>query len=119
MDENWEKLRFFLPDNLILAALDLIDRDNVVKYCAPWGRVQYEVLGSTAMYTVFPQLPSADSDTSAYCTCPSFAYSVLISKSQLMCKHVLATLLAERLQKCVERPVTADELASILARRFS
>ncbi|OCH85101.1 hypothetical protein OBBRIDRAFT_340942 [Obba rivulosa] len=119
MDENWEKLRFFLPDNLVLAALDLIDRDSVVKYCAPWGRVRYEVLGSTATYTVFPQLPSPDSDIMAYCTCPSFTYSVLLSKSQLMCKHVLATLLAERLQKCVERPVTADELASTVTRCFS
>ncbi|EMD37311.1 hypothetical protein CERSUDRAFT_83059 [Gelatoporia subvermispora B] len=119
MDETWEQLRFFLTDNLILAALDLIDRESVIKYNSPWGRVHYEVLGSTAMYTVFPELPSPDPDNLAYCTCPAFAYSVLISKSQLMCKHVLATLLAERLQKCVERPINADQLASLFKRRFS
>lgn len=99
-----DRLRFFLPDNLILAALDLIDRDSgepflgfvgspfyvvragipVIKYITPWGRSQYEVLGSTANYTVFIELPAVGSGSLEYCTCPAFAYSVLKSESQLM-----------------------------------
>ncbi|TBU61620.1 hypothetical protein BD310DRAFT_873047 [Dichomitus squalens] len=126
IDESLEKLRFFFPETLLLGALDLIDRDSgkpstiripyIILYKTPWGRPQYEVLGSTATYIVFPGLPSVATAT-AYCTCPAYAYSVLLSETQIMCKHILATLLALRLSRCVERPVTADELASMIARQ--
>ncbi|KAI0821691.1 hypothetical protein BC628DRAFT_1523473 [Trametes gibbosa] len=119
LDDSLEKLRFFFPETLLLAALDLIDRDSVIVYKTAWGRPQYEVLGSTATYTVYPSLPSANGHNLAYCTCPAYAYSVLLSETQLMCKHVLATLLACRLERCVERPITADELASVIARQCS
>ncbi|KAI0930153.1 hypothetical protein AcW1_008910 [Taiwanofungus camphoratus] len=84
INESLEKLRLFLPDTLLVAALDLVDRDSVLKYVTPWGRVQYEVLGSTASYTVFPDLFYPGSSVHFYCTCPAFAYSVLSSESQLM-----------------------------------
>ncbi|KAI1795661.1 hypothetical protein LXA43DRAFT_731540 [Ganoderma leucocontextum] len=116
IDDSLEKLRFFFPETLLLGALDLIDRDSVILYKTPWGRPQYEVLGSTATYAVFPGLPSTATAT-AYCTCPAYAYSVLLSETQLMCKHVLATLLAMRLSRCVERPLGVDELASMIARQ--
>ncbi|KAI0662339.1 hypothetical protein C8Q70DRAFT_910210, partial [Cubamyces menziesii] len=107
------------PETLLLGALDLIDRDSVIVYKPPWGRPQYEVLGSTASYTVFPGLPSPKGYALAYCTCPAYAYSVLLSETQLMCKHVLATILACRLGRCIERPVDTDELASVIARQCS
>ncbi|KAI0665935.1 hypothetical protein C8Q78DRAFT_985587 [Trametes maxima] len=117
LDDSLEKLRFFFPETLLLGALDLIDRDSVIAYKTSWGRTQYEVLGSTATYAVFPGLPSPNGHALAYCTCPAYAYSVLLSKTQLMCKHVLATLLACRLERCAERNITADELASVIARQ--
>ncbi|KAI0630128.1 hypothetical protein C8Q77DRAFT_1063647 [Trametes polyzona] len=119
LDDTLEKLRFFFPESLLLGALDLIDRDSVIVYNTPWGRPQYEVLGSTATYAVFPGLPSAKGHALAYCTCPAYAYSVLLSETQLMCKHVLATLLARRLERCVERTIDADELVSVIARQCS
>jgi len=112
-DETILKLRSLLPDALIVAALDLIDREHVTKYSTPWGRVVYEVLGSTATYTVFPDL------SNPYCTCPAFAYAVLISESHLMCKHVLATRLAQQLSRCVERVITADDLAIVISRQYT
>lgn len=84
VDDALEKLRFFFPETLLLGALDLIDRDSVIVYNTPWGRSQYEVLGSTATYAVFPGLPSGGGHTLAYCTCPAYAYSVLLSETQLM-----------------------------------
>ncbi|KAI9067408.1 hypothetical protein FKP32DRAFT_1588778 [Trametes sanguinea] len=119
LDDSLEKLRFLFPETLLLGALDLIDRDSVIMYKTPWGRAQYEVLGSTATYTVFPGLPSPKGYASAYCTCPAYAYSVLLSETQLMCKHVLATMLGRRLERCIERPIDADELASVIARQCS
>ncbi|KAI0746022.1 hypothetical protein C8Q76DRAFT_607010, partial [Earliella scabrosa] len=119
-DDSLEKLRFFFPETLLLGALDLIDRDNgehLIEYKTPWGRPQYEVLGSTATYAVFPGLPSAGGHALAYCTCPAYAYSVLLSETQIMCKHVLATILAQRLLRCIERPVNVDELASLIAKQ--
>ncbi|KAI0779352.1 hypothetical protein C8Q74DRAFT_685893 [Fomes fomentarius] len=117
IDDSLEKLRFFFPETLLLGALDLVDRDSVIEYRTPWGRSQYEVLGSTATYVVYPGLPSAGGYTLAYCTCPAYAYSVLLSETQIMCKHVLATLIAQRISRCIERPVNADELASLIAKQ--
>ncbi|PCH43384.1 hypothetical protein WOLCODRAFT_75141, partial [Wolfiporia cocos MD-104 SS10] len=112
-----ESLRFFFPDTLLLAALDLIDRESVIKYKTPWGRAQYEVLGSTNSYAVFPEMLLTNMQPMAYCTCPAFAYSVLLSGSQLMCKHLLATILAERLSRCSERHVDPNEFANIVVRQ--
>ncbi|KAI8993887.1 hypothetical protein BD414DRAFT_411680 [Trametes punicea] len=117
VNDSLEKLRFFFPETLLLGALDLIDRESVIVYKTPWGRSQYEVLGSTATYAVFPGLPTPKGCATAYCTCPAYAYSVLLSETQLMCKHVLATVLARRLGRCVERSVNANELASIITRQ--
>lgn len=117
-DETIQRLRSLFPDTLVLAALDLVDRESVIKYTTPWGRSHYEVLGSTATYTVFPQIsPSLTPAMSAYCTCPAFTYAVLISESHMMCKHVLATRLAEQMARCLVRPVSKDDLASIIVRQ--
>ncbi|EPT04531.1 hypothetical protein FOMPIDRAFT_38954, partial [Fomitopsis schrenkii] len=120
-EEGLEKLRFVFSDTLLLAALDLIDRENVIKYKTPWGGIQYEVYGSTANYTVFPGLPGSSPDTppAFYCTCPAFAYSVLLSQNQIMCKHLLATMVAEKLSKCVERNIQAHDLAALTARQHT
>jgi len=118
-EEGLEKLRFLFSDTLLFAALDLIDRESVIKYKTPWGGMQYEVHGSTANYSVFPELPgpSPDKKSSVYCTCPAFAYSVLLSRTQIMCKHLLATLLAERLAKCTERSIQPNDIAALAIRQ--
>ncbi|KAI0762101.1 hypothetical protein BD413DRAFT_585527 [Trametes elegans] len=119
VDDAVEKLRFIFPETLFLGALDLVDRDSVLVYKTAWGRPQYEVLGSTVTYAVFPGLPSASGHALAYCTCPAYAYSVLLSETHIMCKHLLATLIARRLDRCIERPIDADGLASVIARQCS
>ncbi|KAH8119556.1 hypothetical protein DFH11DRAFT_1849314 [Phellopilus nigrolimitatus] len=108
-EDSIQKLRHFFPDNLLLAALDLIDRERVMRLKTQWGRSFYEVHGSTSAYTVQPDLPS---HMPAYCSCPSFAFSVLLSEDQLMCKHLLAVKLAQRLNKCVERNITDEGIPS-------
>lgn len=112
LEEGIDQLRAFIPDTTLVAALDVVDRDRVLRYKAPWGRSHYEVFGSTSTcYTVFPRLGFSAS-VFCYCTCPAFAFAVLASNSHLMCKHVLAVYLAERLSKCIERTVTDEEFVS-------
>ncbi|KAI0344945.1 hypothetical protein BDW22DRAFT_1469316, partial [Trametopsis cervina] len=122
-DEFIDRLRFFFDDNLLLAALDLVDRDSgtqtsvlylLIRHRTPWGHLQYQVLGTTATYLVFP---GEAHQGLSYCTCPSFTYSVLLSGSQFMCKHLLATVLAERMTKCIDRTLTANDLASTIMQR--
>ncbi|KAH8994733.1 hypothetical protein EDB86DRAFT_2851699 [Lactarius hatsudake] len=115
-DEAVEKLGVLFSDQLLLAALDLIDRDCVIKYVSPWGRHHFSVLGMTDSYTVFPSLHRSAS-VPHLCTCPAFAYAVLISRSQMACKHVLATLIAEHLSKCVVREMGKDEFVAFLMRQ--
>ncbi|KAH9963839.1 hypothetical protein BC827DRAFT_1128539, partial [Russula dissimulans] len=90
----------------------------VIKYVSPWGQTHFSVLGITGSYTVFPSLHQSCS-IPFYCTCPAFAYAVLISHSQITCKHVLATLIAQPLSKCVVREVNKDEFVTLLTRPAS
>jgi len=108
-------LQAIFPRSLVLAALDLIDRQNVLKCIGP-ARHHFEVLGSTATYRVFLDLPGP---ISAYCTCPAFAYLVLSSESYIMCKHVLAARVAAQMARCVERPVCEEELVLMIAEEYS
>ncbi|TDL24256.1 hypothetical protein BD410DRAFT_767446 [Rickenella mellea] len=113
-DDFLQKLRHIFPDTLIIAALDLVDRERVIKLQSSWGRTFFEVLGSTGSYTVHPLLPSA---TPVYCNCPSFTVSVLLSEDLLMCKHVLAVHVAQRLERCSERKIALEDLPSVVARQ--
>ncbi|KAA1471773.1 hypothetical protein DENSPDRAFT_777307, partial [Dentipellis sp. KUC8613] len=117
-DEEIDKLGFFFPSTLVVGALDLIDRNCVIKYTTLWGRSHYQVLGSMGTYVVFPSLTQSPSMPS-FCSCPAFSYTVLLSHTHLMCKHVLATRIADRLKRCVERSLGADELGSLLSSQHS
>ncbi|TCD64188.1 hypothetical protein EIP91_004464 [Steccherinum ochraceum] len=122
-EEFLEKLRFFFSENLVLAALDLVDRENVIRLSTPWGYSHFEILGSTGSYTVFPGFPSTREpgkyDSPPFCTCPAFAYAVLLSKSELMCKHLLAAAIARKLSQCVERTIGKAELTEVSSRQCS
>jgi len=115
-NDTLSTLRAILPEKLLIAALDLIDRGNVIHYVTPWGHSEYEVLGSTASYAVLLDVPIAPIPYS--CACPAFIYSVLISRTHVMCKHVLAVLIARKMNLCIERPTSADDLATIFLRQF-
>lgn len=104
VNDYLERLRFLFSENLVLAALDLVDRESgrplitrsrakptgdrlkpiVIKYNTPWGHTQYQVLGSTSTYAVFLGVPKTKRKTADYCTCPAFTFSVLLSDSELM-----------------------------------
>lgn len=92
------KLQFFFPDSLILAALDLIDRDcgmqqtailwfsernavSVILYTSPMGRTHLQVTGSTSRYSV------RFLEEGTWCDCPAFTFSVLLSQTHYMVKH--------------------------------
>ncbi|KIP03375.1 hypothetical protein PHLGIDRAFT_243133 [Phlebiopsis gigantea 11061_1 CR5-6] len=111
-EEYIDRLKFFFDDNLLLAALDLVDRDNVIKFNTVWGHSKYQVLGSTSTYSVF--LGDPENRTPTYCTCPSFAFSVLLTDAQYMCKHLLAVFLSRRLGRCIERPVNPNDLVHVV-----
>lgn len=51
----------------------------VVRLKTGWSHCQYQVLGTTSTYAVF-----VDDIATAYCSCPAFAYSVLLSDGQFM-----------------------------------
>ncbi|KAI0032329.1 hypothetical protein K488DRAFT_36532, partial [Vararia minispora EC-137] len=80
----------------------------VLKFVMPWNTVHYEVLSNDGSYLVHPSLLNAPS-TPAFCTCPTYTNVVLIQESYLMCKHVLAVRIAERLSLCVEKHPTKDD----------
>ncbi|EIW82673.1 hypothetical protein CONPUDRAFT_151735 [Coniophora puteana RWD-64-598 SS2] len=132
VEESVQALRGIFPDTTIVAALDLVDRESVIKYITPWSRAHYQVNGTSATYAVFLSLPNHHStyvrasanvlptvspSPSHYCTCPAFAFMVLMAESHVMCKHVLAALLAERLGHLAERPINGDQLATMMMER--
>ncbi|KAF9501952.1 hypothetical protein BDN71DRAFT_503204 [Pleurotus eryngii] len=114
-DDTLHQLRVLFPDSLVLAAFDIVDRKNVMKYTTPWGRVFYQVIGSTATYSVQPDLGHSP-NVRFYCTCPAFSYTVLLAESYFMCKHILAVALAEQLNECINRPSDPNDIANLVVR---
>lgn len=153
------KLQIIFPENLIIAALDLIDRGNgrpldarkrkepfnwyffslsVIRHITPWGHNEYEVLGSTATYTILIDLDAAPNIPYS-CTCPSFIYAVLLSETHIMvrshnlssfwiiifilpcpqCKHLLATFLARKLSLYIERPTDLNDFSTLYNLHFA
>ncbi|KAF8972986.1 hypothetical protein BDZ97DRAFT_1988702, partial [Flammula alnicola] len=120
-DDISSKLQAIFPERLVLAALDIIDHGNathitVIHYTTPWGHSEYEVLGSTAKYAVLLDLRTAKIPYS--CACPAFVYSVLMSNTHIMCKHILAAMIARKMNLCIKRPSTADDLVAIYSHQF-
>lgn len=111
-DDSIQKLRFFFPDDLFLAALDLVDREKgkvfllfhknafftqyttvtptVIQMKTTWGRTFYEVHGTISTYAVTPQmyrgslLDSSWNLARAFCSCSAFMFAVLLMEEQLM-----------------------------------
>lgn len=111
-EDSWiEALGILIPESIIVAAFDILDRRRVLKLTTPGGRFLYHVEGSSKTYPVLTDLPSPKPD---YCSCYAFMYNVLINKNQTMCKHILAVLLARKLGKFTERAATLDEIAFMM-----
>lgn len=106
----------------------------VIQYVTPWGSKFYQVLGSSATYSVYIDMIIAP--IPYYCTCPAFAHAVLLSETHVLasrrtifvflvvqaafcqCKHVLATYVARQLSQCLNRPVGLDEFQQVVGRQF-
>jgi len=113
------KLQTIFPENLIISALDLIDRRNVIRHITPWNHTEYQVLGSSSTtYTILLDLDAAPKVPYS-CTCPSFISTVLSSETHIMCKHLLATFLARKLSLCIERPTDLDQLSDLYNSHFT
>jgi len=94
-----------------------VDRDGVVRYTSPLQRTQYQVTGTKRDCYVFPKLPVwSDSGVNGFfCDCPAFTLSVLSAGSNFMCKHLLATYLAEKLGRVVARKLGVEEWATLMS----
>ncbi|XP_065304642.1 zinc finger SWIM domain-containing protein 7-like [Dermacentor albipictus] len=85
-------------------AMRLVDRRRVKRLTCPRGRVVYQVSGETrAFYTCLP--------SSNFCACYSYLHQVLRRQEIPMCKHVLASRLAEALGTCEDVRCTDDTMA--------
>ncbi|PPQ63688.1 hypothetical protein CVT24_004573 [Panaeolus cyanescens] len=87
-NETLSKLHSICPEKLILAALDIIDRGNVIRYVTPWGHEEYQVLGASGNYSVLLDL-TASPTVPLTCTCPAFVYSVLLAQTHLLVCHLV------------------------------
>ncbi|VDC06433.1 unnamed protein product [Peniophora sp. CBMAI 1063] len=112
--ESLERLSLMFSEFVLVAALDYIDRDRVIRIVMPWGKSHYEVLGEHYSRTVSTNLPAPA--VSVFCSCPTYADAVLLSGSHIMCKHALAVCIAQRMERCVERVATAEDALAFFSR---
>ncbi|KAF8892802.1 hypothetical protein CPB84DRAFT_1783571 [Gymnopilus junonius] len=97
-------------DDLLLfanAAINSIKPGSFIHYVTPWGHTEYEVIGSTARYSIILDMKTTP-----------IPYSCTLSETHIMCKHILATLIARRLNRCSMRSAGPNDLAVIFARQF-
>ncbi|KAG8828768.1 hypothetical protein FRB91_008789 [Serendipita sp. 411] len=112
-DPALQGLRHIFPDSTILGALSLINGERVTVYVLSNGRSNYIVEGSTATsYTI-----QLDLNTSMpyMCSCYSFIHGVLSTRTHIFCKHILAVRLAIQMNRLVERRITEEGFANLIA----
>ncbi|GAA5929279.1 uncharacterized protein JCM15063_004108 [Sporobolomyces koalae] len=98
-DHHISTLAAIVGHDLLKDALDLVDRDQVVRVNLPNGNKLYQVAGSSGTpYNVLPELAGG------YCPCPAYSLNVLAratdrstwTGSLNQCKHLLACRLADK-----------------------
>jgi len=57
--------------------------------------------------------PDRHQPLAAFCTCPAFAYTIMLAphgsrSTPLMCKHILAARIAERMERISEQTASDD-----------
>lgn len=103
----WCALQTLCPEALPGAA-EILDTKTVTRVvAAPSGR-EYFLVDGTGKSTAHTCLPG-------FCTCMSYSQSVAVEHRQLVCKHELAVLLANALDKCFARELSDAEWSSQLA----
>ncbi|GAA5835009.1 hypothetical protein JCM11251_000136 [Rhodosporidiobolus azoricus] len=105
-DDTLLALAAVVGNQLLLDALDLIDRDKVTRLTPPSSRPIYLVASSSsssggspapASYHVVPDINLGGS-AGGWCPCPAFAKGVVGNRADgVICKHLLAVLLSLRL----------------------
>ncbi|KXN90849.1 Zinc finger SWIM domain-containing protein 7, partial [Leucoagaricus sp. SymC.cos] len=115
-DDDLLRLQLAFPEQTVIGALDLIDRGNVHKYTTAWGHTEYEVIGSSGTYLVLLEVSTVDYPY--FCSCPAFLHYVHQQRNHTMCKHILATRLADRTSTCSQRQMELDGLASLHVRHY-
>ncbi|GAA5902114.1 hypothetical protein JCM5296_006607 [Sporobolomyces johnsonii] len=110
-DSDFRALALIVGSSMLLDALDLIDKDEVARISPPNGRPIYQVTGSSQAYTVHPEL------VGGYCPCPAFSHRVMAKENQVICKHLLACRIADRLDAWKDKKVGLKWVAG-LATKF-
>jgi len=91
-DDIIQDLESIYP-NISVKILEVIDR-GIVKYIyKPSNRTLWIVLGGNKEYLIYPKL---------YCGCNDFYKNVVINKTRFFCKHLLAQVICEALNKFKE-----------------
>ncbi|KAL1744770.1 hypothetical protein HDZ31DRAFT_37800, partial [Schizophyllum fasciatum] len=108
-DAVLEQLYLVFSEPLLLAALDLIDEECIVKTATPWGHTEYSVNASSSASTYLVFLALENARRPHICTCPAYALSVLLNDTHITCKHILAVRISERLGVCAPRVLESDE----------
>ncbi|XP_069972170.1 zinc finger SWIM domain-containing protein 7 [Penaeus vannamei] len=96
-----------LHGQTLVSALDLIDCKKVTIVTSSSGRWVYQVTGSAG--TPYVCLPD-----SIFCQCPAFKFSVLKKKESVMCKHVLAALLATAMGVTDKKTISDEYMMDLL-----
>ena len=96
-----------LCGQMVLQALDLVDKSSIKLSSCPSGRKVYEVLGSSKSTYVCLT-------TSNFCSCLSFQYSVLMRGDSLMCKHLLAVHIADAVGMVTQQTVSDQDMSEML-----
>ncbi|GAA5989704.1 hypothetical protein JCM11641_002177 [Rhodosporidiobolus odoratus] len=113
-DSALHSLALLLGPNLLLDALDLIDRDQLSRLTPPSATALYQVSSSShSSYTVYPHahLSSNAAVGGAYCPCPAFSRAMFAPRgAPVICKHLLAVLLSLRLSSPLPAPPTPNPL---------
>ncbi|GAA5936309.1 hypothetical protein JCM3775_006460 [Rhodotorula graminis] len=111
-------LALIVGPTMLLDALDLVDKRSVARIHTPSGATLYQVAASShsaapgGSYTLYLDVPRG-----GYCPCPFFSSAVLApAATALICKHLLACRIADRLDAWHDKRVGLKWVAGFATR---
>ncbi|GAB5588823.1 Zinc finger SWIM domain-containing protein 7 [Umbelopsis nana] len=117
IDDGHNKQLYALFGASFISALNLIDREAVKKMICPANRsfITIAEISSPDKKSIHAPKPQIRCFLKrSYCTCETFSSKVVLSAEMIMCEHLLAANIAERLKIIQQVQLTDEEFGEAL-----
>eukprot|EP00474_Spongospora_subterranea_P009433 CRZ09891.1 hypothetical protein [Spongospora subterranea] len=100
--DNLTMLKYLIPGNVLARALEIVDSDAIERINSK----------TASAYRVYGSRSTPYRCTKRCCSCPAFLHTVILNEQSHFCKHQLAAIIAEALDR-INVTITVNEQAYV------